>query len=334
MSVKRKYNKANIHINGKFVPSNKGKFILDAEYVRDDRTDKSLNETLANVENTVDNVEEAVDDLFDGNGKIKSDLLPSYVDDIHEFEEFSDFPETGETGIIYLDLETGYTYRWSGSEYVVHQAQADWGQTDATAPDYIKNKPTIPAAQIQADWDQSDNSALDYIKNKPSNILTDIPRILVCNTEGSNQVKIVNITTSELQILNNNDIVLFGILYDNTNTSGYTRLSFDNGATNTRISYGNSVTGADHKEVAGIAGRISYYLKSGDTIRWLYNDVNPYNVYGKAQDITATDLATAITNSTLVQYQLYYDTTNSKLLMATSNNTLVEISTTPYTPSV
>lgn len=26
------------------------------------------------------------------------------------------------------------------------QAQADWGQTDTTAPDYIKNKPTIPAS--------------------------------------------------------------------------------------------------------------------------------------------------------------------------------------------
>ena len=62
------------------------------------------------------------------------------------------------------------------------QIQADWNQSDNTALDYIKNKPSlfsgsyadlsnkpsIPAAQIQADWNQTDNTALDYIKNKPT----------------------------------------------------------------------------------------------------------------------------------------------------------------------
>lgn len=72
------------------------------------------------------------------------------------------------------------------------QIQSDWDQTDTTAVDYIKNKPTIPAAQvnadwnassgvaqilnkptipaaqIQSDWNQADTSALDYIKNKPT----------------------------------------------------------------------------------------------------------------------------------------------------------------------
>jgi stringent starvation protein B len=32
----------------------------------------------------------------------------------------------------------------------------------------LSNKPTIPDAQIQSDWDQSDNTAKDFIKNKPS----------------------------------------------------------------------------------------------------------------------------------------------------------------------
>lgn len=34
--------------------------------------------------------------------------------------------------------------------------------------DDLDDKPTIPAAQIQADWDQSDNTAKDFIKNKPT----------------------------------------------------------------------------------------------------------------------------------------------------------------------
>ena len=46
--------------------------------------------------------------------------------------------------------------------------QSDWNQDDNAKPDYIKNKPTIPAAQIQSDWNQSDNTAADYIKNKPN----------------------------------------------------------------------------------------------------------------------------------------------------------------------
>ena len=42
--------------------------------------------------------------------------------------------------------------------------------TVATSGDYndLSNLPTIPAAQIQSDWNQSNVSALDYIKNKPT----------------------------------------------------------------------------------------------------------------------------------------------------------------------
>lgn len=48
------------------------------------------------------------------------------------------------------------------------QVQADWDQSDPAAVDYIKNKPTIPAAQVQSDWNQSNNQAVDFIKNKPN----------------------------------------------------------------------------------------------------------------------------------------------------------------------
>lgn len=44
--------------------------------------------------------------------------------------------------------------------------QSDWNQTDTTAGDYIKNKPTI-SAQIQTDWNQNDSTATDFIKNRP-----------------------------------------------------------------------------------------------------------------------------------------------------------------------
>jgi hypothetical protein len=44
--------------------------------------------------------------------------------------------------------------------------QSDWTQTDNQAPDYIKNKPTIPAAQVNSDWDATTGVA--QILNKPT----------------------------------------------------------------------------------------------------------------------------------------------------------------------
>lgn len=46
--------------------------------------------------------------------------------------------------------------------------QADWNESDNKKASYIKNKPTIPDAQIQADWSQADSSKKDFIKNKPA----------------------------------------------------------------------------------------------------------------------------------------------------------------------
>lgn len=53
----------------------------------------------------------------------------------------------------------------------VPQIQSDWNQADDTEKDYIKNKPSIPAAQIQSDLLQSDTEALDFIKNKEESFI-------------------------------------------------------------------------------------------------------------------------------------------------------------------
>ena len=102
--------------------------------------------------------------------KVKSSLLPSYVDDVLEFASLTVFPTPGETGKIYVALDTNKTYRWGGTQYVQvggdEQAQADWAQTNSSAPDFIKNKPTIPAAQVNADWNAS--SGVAQILNKPT----------------------------------------------------------------------------------------------------------------------------------------------------------------------
>lgn len=63
-----------------------------------------------------DELESSKADLVDG--KIIASQLPSYVDDVLEFTNLASFPETGESAKIYIALDTGLTYRWSGSIYV------------------------------------------------------------------------------------------------------------------------------------------------------------------------------------------------------------------------
>jgi hypothetical protein len=55
---------------------------------------------------------------LDGAGKIPATYLPSYVDDVEEYNNLAAFPATGETGKIYVAKDTGFVYRWSGSVYV------------------------------------------------------------------------------------------------------------------------------------------------------------------------------------------------------------------------
>lgn len=51
-------------------------------------------------------------------GKIAASQLPSYVDDVLEYDSLLEFPITGEKGKIYVALDTNKVYRWSGSAYV------------------------------------------------------------------------------------------------------------------------------------------------------------------------------------------------------------------------
>lgn len=55
---------------------------------------------------------------LDSAGKVPSTQLPSYVDDVLEYDNLAGFPGTGEAGKIYVAKDTGKVYRWSGSVYV------------------------------------------------------------------------------------------------------------------------------------------------------------------------------------------------------------------------
>lgn len=66
---------------------------------------------------------------LDGSGKVPSNQLPSYVDDILEYATQANFPATGVAGVIYVDTTSNKTYRWGGSSYV--EVSAGPSTTDA-----------------------------------------------------------------------------------------------------------------------------------------------------------------------------------------------------------
>lgn len=70
---------------------------------------------------------------LDSTGKVPSGQLPSYVDDVVEYNSLSDFPATGETGKIYVAKDTNLTYRWSGTGYVEISPSLALGETASTA---------------------------------------------------------------------------------------------------------------------------------------------------------------------------------------------------------
>ena len=70
---------------------------------------------------------------LDSNNLIPASYLPSYVDDVIEYSSKTAFPSTGETGKVYVALDTNIVYRWGGSDYVEISSSLALGETSSTA---------------------------------------------------------------------------------------------------------------------------------------------------------------------------------------------------------
>lgn len=77
----------------------------------------------------------AVDGIaqLDATGKVPASQLPSYVDDVLEYDSKSNFPIDGESGKIYVAKDTNLTYRWSGTDYIAISSDLALGETSSTA---------------------------------------------------------------------------------------------------------------------------------------------------------------------------------------------------------
>ena len=70
---------------------------------------------------------------LDANGLVPSSQLPSYVDDVLEYDTKTGFPTNGESGKIYIATDTNLQYRWTGTQYIEISSSLALGETSSTA---------------------------------------------------------------------------------------------------------------------------------------------------------------------------------------------------------
>lgn len=130
---------------------------------------------------------------LDANGKVPTSQLPSYVDDVLEFSSKSVFPTTGESGKIYVALDTNITYRWGGTEYVEISSSLALGETSSTA--YSGDKGKANADAITALQNNKANASDVYLRETVNDLLA--TKADLSNTYTKNEVDTIvgNINT-------------------------------------------------------------------------------------------------------------------------------------------
>ena len=105
--------------------------------------------------------------VLDENGKIPANNLPSFVDDVLEYDDYASLPSTGEVGKIYVTLDTNLTYRWSGSQYIEISKSLALGETSSTA--FAGDRGKVLETKVQAV--ESTNTKQDSNINLLANLL-------------------------------------------------------------------------------------------------------------------------------------------------------------------
>lgn len=120
---------------------------------------------------------------LNASSKIESIYLPSYVDDVEEYANLAAFPVTGETGKIYTAIDTGKTYRWTGSIY-----------TEISPSDVNSVNGLTGIINLDTD-DIPEGTALYFTDERAQDAvgsaLTDSSSVDFTYTDGSNQITAV-----------------------------------------------------------------------------------------------------------------------------------------------
>lgn len=135
---------------------------------------------------------------LDENGKVASSYLPSYVDDVLEYNTRTAFPTTGESGKIYIALDTNKTYRWGGTTYVELKSNIALGETSSTAYAGDKGKKNREDINNLKNGLDSLTNNLDEVNNKATTNTTAIEELTTEVDSTNTEVNTINGKISKL----------------------------------------------------------------------------------------------------------------------------------------
>lgn len=148
---------------------------------------------------------------LDENGKVASSYLPSYVDDVLEYNTRTAFPTTGESGKIYIALDTNKTYRWGGTTYAELTSSITLGETSSTA--------------YAGDKGKKNREDINNLKNGLDSVANRLGKI---GDKANNNLMAIEDLTKEVDSTNTEVNTINGKISKLNTTIGDVRSSFNN----------------------------------------------------------------------------------------------------------
>ena len=231
-------------------------------------------------------------------GKIPASQLPAYVDDIIEYANLAAFPAVGETGKLYVTLDTNLTYRWSGSAYAEVSKSLALGETSATAYMGDRGKTAYDHSQLTNSNPHGTTAA--QITNTPAGTISATTVQAAINELDADRVQLETDLNANIdQVRADLNKIALPVVAVDFNSNPVIVISYVDVDTDTFTSVGHGLV--DGNEIAfakndntGVANNPLYYMPLGiELIRYFvaYSTVDTFKVSttlgGPAVNITA-----------------------------------------------
>lgn len=295
--------------------------VQDANYVHTDNnydaTAKGKVDSLGTASTKDVGVANGVAEL-DSAGKVPSSQLPSFVDDVIEVADYDHLPITGESGKIYVTLDTNKTYRWTGSGYVEISKSLGLGETSSTAYRGDRGKTAYDhATETKLSTATASGlykvaaTAQGHIASLTAVTKEDITGLGIpgqdtntkntaygtCDTAGDVKDKVATLVNATNWSLEVGTIVGIRFTYTNTyipSSGNNVTLNVNNtGAKNIRYSDGivtSSTTDAKNPTAFGEAGQTIYYMYDGTYWVWVSHSKDNDTLYNfKGNEFRSAD---------------------------------------------
>lgn len=244
---------------------------------------------------------------LDLTGKVPASQLPSFVDDVLEFDSADSFPTEGESGKIYIAVDTNITYRWSGSQYTMISSSLALGETSSTA--YPGDKGKANADKLATIESGAQVNVIENVKARGADLPITDKRVIVPEDIAIGDTEP---TGDELIWFNTSEDYLFEF-------GGYTKEDADAKFVAKEAGKGLSTNDYTNEEKASLADKLGTVTKVGNdgnvvsNIEKLGTDIRVYKTTMLNEAAADAKYSTIVsTNNTANQLQNNIDGKVSK----------------------